>query len=112
MAKYFPVLESGTRTVSTSSALFKNWENQNALHLVVDITSGANLSVSILGYDEISNQTYTILSKSVATGTEVLRVGPELTAAAGVAKDYLPASWKVTAVPSGSTTFSIGASVI
>jgi len=111
LAKHLLVLPSKVRSGATTSEIFKNWENNNALHLIVDVTSGANLAVSIYGYDSVSTKGYTLLS-GVLAGTTVLKVGPDYTAAANIAQDYLPDAWYITATTSGSTVYSIGASLI
>lgn len=113
LAKFISVLHSGTRSVAADSPLYNNWEDNYALHVVVDITSGDNLVVSVLGRDTESNKDYTILTSALlASGVSVLKVGPELTAGTNVAKDYVPANFHIYSVPSGSTVFSIGASLI
>lgn len=112
MAKYLTVLDSNARTGLTTSPKFYNYEPNNAAHVAVNITDGTNLAVSIKGWDEVSDVGYTILAYTCLNGMTVLRVGPELTAAGPTAKDYLPYLWYVEATTSGSTTFSIGASMI
>lgn len=112
LAKFISVLHSGTRTTTVKSVNFNNWENQEALHVVVDVTSGSNLSVTINGHDPESNKDYVLLTSLLPSGTTVLKVGPDYTSAANVAKDYVPSFWNVNTVPSGSTVFSIGASLI
>jgi len=113
MAKYINILKSRSYTSNTDSAKIYNWEDQDALHLVVNVTSGANLVVDIKGFDEESDTAYTLLTSSaLGTGTTVLRVGPDYTTGTNTAKDYMPATWFVSTTLSGATTFSIGASLI
>lgn len=113
MAKYIKVLASKSRTANEDSYILYNAELHKSAHIVVDVTNGSNLLVAIKGVDRVSSKTYTILTSSIlASGTTVLRVGPELTAGANIAKDYIPESWKISATVSGATTFSVGASLI
>lgn len=77
------------------------------------VTATGSVVFTILGCDPASGKTYTILASAaiVGTGTTVLRVHPELTAAANtIAKDMLPAAVKVTATHANgvSVTYSVG----
>lgn len=113
MAKYLTALRSKAYSTNTDSEKFSNWEGHNALHVVVNITSGSNLVVAVKGFDEVSDTSYTLLTSSaLGTGATVLKVGPDYTAATNVGKDYIPANWYVTTTLSGATTFSVGASLI
>ncbi len=116
MAQYITLLKSDSRNSDVDSPVQSNWEKNYALHVVVNISSGSpNLVVAIKGRDELSDVDYTLLTSSIInSGTTVLKLGPDYTAAANVAKDYLPANWLVSVTQSGavSATYSIGASVI
>lgn len=118
MAQYVKVLDLAARTASATSATFSLYEKYAAAHVVVDITSlsGVNVVPKIFGYDQVSGKSYLILAGSVltSTGTTVLKVGPEFTAGANIAKDYMPANWYVDVTVSGGTgaTFSVGASIM
>lgn len=112
MATYKRILPDAARTAFTSSPIFISEDKFTAMHLVVDITDGSNLSVAIKGMDGVSSKSYTILSSVLASGTTVMRVGPDYTAGANIAKDYIPYKWFVDINPSGSTTVSVGASLI
>lgn len=115
--QYVKVLDSAARTTDVTSVNFHAYEDHNAGQFILDVTGGSafNLGVAIRGYDPLSLKSYTLLSQTInASGTSVLRVGPELTAAAGIAKDYLPAYWNVQVTVSGgiSSTFSVGAHIM
>lgn len=89
-------------------------DDAQALYVVVDIASGTpGLIVTINGYDETSQKGFALLTSSaINAGTTVLKVGPQLTAGANVAKDYVPHSWYITASGNAAGTYSIGASLI
>ena len=119
MAKFAKLLSSAARTTTTASDHITNYDDNEATHIVVDITalSGVNVVPHVMGYDPTSGKSYEILAGSVltSTGTTVLKVGPQYTAAANIAKDYLPYDWYVNVVVSGvgsGATFSVGASII
>jgi len=118
MAAYVPLLESAARTADVTSRQVSVYEKYEAAHIVIDVTAGSgfNLLFSVNGHDSASGKDYTILTSSdiTGTGTTVLRVGPQYTAGANVAKDYLPALWSVAVTQSGgaSATYSVGASLI
>jgi hypothetical protein len=81
------------------------------------ITSTPSVVFTIEGKDPASGKYHTILVSAaiVATGTTVLRVHPDLTAAANtVAKDMVPAVWRIKAVAADtdSITYSVGVSLI
>lgn len=116
MAQYIKLLGAESRSADVTGVVQSNWQDNYALHLVVDVVSGSpNLVVSVKGFDDVSDKAYTLLdSATINGGTTVLKVGPDYTAGANVAKDYLPAYWRVDVTQSGSVaaTYSIGASVI
>lgn len=119
MAKHVGIAPSLERSTDFSSPLIVSSDSDgtDALHLVVDITAGTgNLLVAVKGVDKTSGKAYTILQSGPlnAVGTTVMRVGPEYTAAANVAKDYIPYAWRVDVTASGGVpvTYSIGASWI
>jgi len=116
MAAHVGLLDSAARTVDTDSKLITVAGKYEALHVIVDITAGSpNLIVTVKGRDQTSGKSYTLLTSSnISTGTTVLRVGPQYTAGANVAKDYLPYNWYVSVTQSGNvdTTYSIGASMM
>lgn len=117
MAKYLKVLDSAARTVSVQTPNFHSYDDNDALHLVIDISSGSpNLVVTINGHDNVSSKDYAILTSATinASGVTVLKVGPEYTATTNVAKDHMPAYWNIAVTQSGgvSSVYSIGASLI
>jgi hypothetical protein len=118
MARHVGLLGSAARAVATTSPVITVAEKYDAAHVVVDVTDGTGFEivVDIKGKDQTSGKSYTILtsSKISATGTTVLKVGPQYTAGTNVAKDYIPYNWYVEVTPSGgvSATYSVGASLI
>ena len=116
MASYIGVLNSAARTTNESKVI-NVWEKYTAAHIVVDITAGNSpLLVSVKGKDSVSGKTYVILSSLLQSnsGTTVLKIAPEYTAAANVAKDYLPYTTQIDVSISGGTTatYSLGVSLI
>lgn len=83
---------------------------------IIDCTAATDtpsVVFTIAGVDPASDKAWTILASAAitGTGTTVLRVHPELTAAANtIAKDMLPHAIKVTAThaDTDSITYSLG----
>jgi len=113
MAKFIKVFDSVVRTSSTSRVL-ENDELNRAAHFVVDHPNvGGGITVAVYGRDTISNYDYLLLSSAIiASGHTVMKIGPEYTAGANVAKDYIPAHVLVSVTASGTNAYSIGASFI
>ena len=112
------LLASAARTVTTDSADQTNF-NGRGIHVVVDITAGAVLSlvVTIQGKDPVSGKYYTLLASAALTGvsTTVLRVYPALLAVANtIANDIVPRTWRVDVAAGNATsaTYSVGAIVV
>ena len=113
------VLPSAARTTSVNSEDIENMQCRGA-KVVVDITSitaTPSLTVKIQGKDHTSGKYYDILTSAAltATGTTVLTVYPDATAATNVTvNDVLPRYWRVTATAgdTDSATYSIGACMI
>lgn len=84
--------------------------------VVIDITAvsgSASLTFTVKGVDPASGKAYTILASAalVAAATTVLRIHPELTAAANtIAKDVLPQCVQVSVAvgTADSATYSVG----
>lgn len=118
MAKHVGILPSAARTADVTSPDIKVAEKYEAAHIVVDITAGSgfNLIFTVKGKDLTSNKSYALLATPTinTTGTTVLRIGPEYTAATNVAKDYIPYIFFVDVTQSGSVsaTYSVGGSLI
>ena len=120
MAQHVGIFPSLARTATHSSNDIKNYADAESLVLVIDctaITASPSVVFTIEGKDPSSGKYYTILASAaiVGTGTTILRVNTDLTAAANtVAKDMLPAVWRVTATHANanSITYSVGASMI
>ena len=118
MAQFVGIFPSLARTTDQVGTEVVVSDKYRAAHVVVDVTAGTgiNLVFTIKGKDKASEKDYTILASPIinATGTTVMRVGPELTAGANIAKDYIPYVFHVDVTQSGgvSATYSIGASLI
>lgn len=90
------------------------------LHCVIDITAVAgspSLTFTLQGKDRVSGKYYTLLASAAltGTGTTVLRVYPDLTAAANlVVNDVLPECWRliVAVGTADSVTYSVGVSLL
>ncbi len=112
------VFASAARTASAVSANLTN-RNFRGFHLVLAITAltgSPSVSVVIRGIDEISGNTYTLLSAGPFTtiSTTVLRLYPGLSSGTNVANDILPRVWQVQVNHSNadSITYSVGASLV
>lgn len=118
MAQFIGILPSEARTTDVTGVDITVAEKYQAAHIVIDVTvgTGFNLVASVKGKDPTSGKSYTILTSPTinATGTTVMKIGPELTAGTNVAKDYIPYIFHVDVTQSGgaSATYSIGASLI
>jgi len=110
----FTVLASAARTAQPDTQEFEVPGGYSALYLVVDATSitlTPSITVSILGVDRLSGKTHTILTGAAVTtvSTQVLRVGPGLTAGTNIANDYLPSVFRISVAhgDADSITYSI-----
>lgn len=124
MAQHVTLFESKARTLDSNSRDIKNSDfvksSGTGLVVVIDVTAvtdSPSVVFTIQGKDPTSGKFYTILASAAitGTGTTVLRVHPDLTAAANtVAKDMLPAVWRVSAdhADADSITYSVGASMV
>jgi len=119
LAQHVGVFRSAARTATHSSPDISNYSGTGMVAVIdaTAITATPSVVFTIEGKDPTSGKYYTILASAaiVATGTTVLRVHPDLTAATNtVAKDMLPAVWRVkTAVSDTDTlTYSVGASMV
>lgn len=124
MAQHVTLFESKARTIDSNSRDIKNSDfvksSGMGLVVVIDVTAvtdSPSVVFTIQGKDPASSKYYTILASAAitGTGTTVLRVHPDLTAAANtVAKDMLPAVWRVSAdhADADSITYSVGASMV
>lgn len=119
MAQHVTVFESKARTATENSRDFRNPDGIGAI-VTIDctaITSSPSVVFTLQGKDPASGKYYTILASAaiVGTGTTTMRVHPDLTAAANtVAKDMMPAVWRIiaTAADSDSITYSVGVSLV
>jgi len=117
MARYVGVLPSASRNADTNSPIIVNHGNYQALHLMIDITTGSpNLIVTVQGRDAGIQKLYNLLqSTTINSGTTILKVGPGLTPVANlIVNDYMPYEWLVAVTQSGGVdvTYSVGASLI
>lgn len=114
MAIYVNVLSFGVRTTSETSKDITVYEKHEAGHFVVDHPNvGGGITVVVFGKDPQSGFSYPLLSSNiVASGHTVMKIGPDYTAGANVAKDYIPYTLSVAVTASGTNAYSIGASII
>lgn len=114
MAKFIKVADSAVRTSDYTSPVLENYELHQAAHFVVDHHNvGGGITVRVFGRDTITNFDYLLLSSNIlASGHTVMKIGPDYTAAANVAKDYIPAHVVVNVTASGTNAYAIGASFI
>jgi len=103
--------------VATPTTVELDMSTARSLILVVDCTAypaGASVVFNVDGYDSLSDTAWTILDSTAvaATGTTILRIGPEMTASAGAkARDVVPPVVRVTPVHADgdSITYSVAA---
>ena len=114
MATYVNVLPGEVRTSNATSNVIRVWDKYRAAHFVVNHPNlGGGITVRVFGKDPVSSRSYLLLSSNiVASGHTVMKIGPEYTAAANIAKDYLPYNVYVDVVASGTNFYSVGASFI
>lgn len=119
MAEHFGIFASQARTATHNSKDLRNdrWESAIVVIDVTAISASPSVVFTIEGKDPASGKYYTILASAaiVGTGTTVLRVSPQLTAAANtIAKDMMPAVWRITAThaDADSITYTVGASLV
>lgn len=111
------VLSASSAKTATANYTPPDASEHRGVFVVIDVSAVAatpSVVFTIQGYDPASASWYTILASAAITGTgqTILRVHPELTAAANlVAKDVLPRQWRVNAThaDADSITFSLGA---
>lgn len=114
------LLASAARTATPTADIFHVSGDSRGLLVVIDCTAIAatpSVVFTLQGYDPVSTKTWTLLASAAitATGTTVLRVHPELTAAANtIAKDMVPSWFTLTAVHANanSITYSVAAQVV
>lgn len=97
------ILPSAARTTDQTVDVDISTSRYRGIILVTDLTAfatAASLTMSIRGRDPVSGKTFPILTSAaiVAVSTNVLRVGPELVAAANlVAVDLVPPHMQIFA---------------
>jgi hypothetical protein len=114
MAMYVNALPFGVRTTSDTSREIKVWEKHEAAHVVVDHPNvGGGITVVVFGKDPASGFRYPLLSSNiVASGHTLMKIGPDYTAAANIAKDYIPYMIVVDVTASGTNAYGVSASII
>lgn len=114
MAMNVNVLPFKVRTTSETGKDITVWDKYQAAHVVVNHPNiGGGITVVVFGKDLTSGFRYPLLSTNiVASGHTVMKIGPELTAGANIAKDYIPYQIFVDVTASGTNAYSIGASII
>lgn len=110
---YVNALPFGLRTTSATKEV-TIWEKFTAAHFVVDHPNiGGGITVSVFGKDPASGFKYLLLSSNiVASGHTVMKIGPDYTAAANIAKEYIPYQISVDVAASGNNFFSVAASIM
>lgn len=107
------VAESAARTATTNFSFICNTLGGAFIINVSAVASTPSVVFTVKGQDPASGATWDILASAAitGTGTTVLRIHPELTAAANtIAKDFLPKAVIVTATHADgdSITYSVG----
>lgn len=117
MTERIGIVPSGTTTSTAqvfNSPVYRNDEGGEALYLAVNVTAGTPaMLVSINAYDSTSRNGIALLTSSaISAGMNLLKLGPQLTAGANVAKEYLPYEFNVTVSGGAAGTYSIGAWIV
>lgn len=113
MCKEFqPIFAKAARTATTSATISPESSSGLFYINVTAVSATPSVVFTIAGLDPVDSTEYTILASAAITGTglTVLRVHPQLTAAANtIAKDVLPAALKITAThaDADSITYSV-----
>jgi voltage-gated potassium channel Kch len=107
------VYASAARTATSSVTMTTGCMSGLFIINVTAASATPSVVFTIAGVDPASDTVYTILASAAITGTgqTVLRINPDLTAAANtIAKDMLPQALKITAAhaDADSITYSVG----
>jgi hypothetical protein len=107
------VFASAARTATSSVTMSTGCLGGLFIINVTAASATPSVVFTIAGVDPGSDAAYTILASAAITGTgqTILRIHPELTAAANtIAKDVLPQGLKITAThaDADSITYSVG----
>lgn len=102
------------RTSNATSRDIRVWEKHEAAQFVVDHPNvGGGITVVVFGKDPSSGFRYPLLSSNIVTsGHTVMKIGPDYTAAANVAKDYIPYQIFVEVTASGTNAYGVAGSII
>jgi hypothetical protein len=114
-AKIQTVYASAART-ATPTAVELDMGKAHGLVLVIDCTADpalASVVFNVDGVDPTSGTAWTIIDSAAvdAVATTIVRIAPELTAAANIARDIVPPIVRVTPVhaDTDSITYSVAA---
>lgn len=113
------ILASAARTATVTADTF-NAPDADELLVIINVTAASatpSVVFTVKGVDPVSSATWDILASAAitGTGTTVLRISPNLTAAANtIAKDIVPGYFTVTAThaDADSITYSVAAQAV
>lgn len=123
---HFTVLPSAARTATPDAVVLDfgsggvskpQIKNIRNMHIIIDVTAKTDtpsVQTTITATDPTSGKTYTLLGSIAAittTGTTVLKIGPDIVAAAGIAaQDFIPeiVTLKFAHADTDSITYSVG----
>lgn len=105
---------SAARTADPTAVTLDVPKEATAAYAVVDVTAivtAPSIQLTLGFYDPISDTTVNLLTSSAiaATGTNLIRLSPQLTAAADIGADHLPGQLVVgvTHANANSITYSV-----
>lgn len=113
--KYNRTFYGSVARIATPTAVQVDDDKVQGVQVVIDVTAVAatpSVVPTIDGFDPLSETWYNLLTGAAitATGTTVLRIHPELTAAANLtAQDFLPERYRIvmTHGDADSITYSV-----
>jgi hypothetical protein len=111
-------LASEARTATTTVDLHNS--SGKGCHVIIDmtaVTATGSVTPTIQGLDKASGKYYTLLvgAAITGTGTTVLRVYPDLTAAANlIADDIVPGEFRISLAHANAVamTYSVGVNIV
>ena len=115
MGKYNKSFYASTARTATPAVISTDDDHVLGVQVVIDVTASAatpSVVPTIDGFDPLSDSWYNLLTGSAITGagTTVLRIHPQLTAAANLtAKDFIPKKYRIvmTHADTDSITYSV-----
>lgn len=113
--KYNRSVYASTARTATPTAVSIDDIYVKGVQIIIDVTAASatpSVVPTIDGYDPLSDSWYNLLTGAAitGTGTTVLRIHPDLTAAANlIAKDFLPRTYRIvmTHADADSITYSV-----